>query len=42
MAKDIDSYKVWTAVITPMNHDGSVDYDSMEKLLHAHRRSAKH
>ena len=35
MAKDIDSYKVWTAVITPMNHDGSVDYDSMEKLLHA-------
>ncbi|HEX5456006.1 MAG TPA: 4-hydroxy-tetrahydrodipicolinate synthase [Candidatus Saccharimonadales bacterium] len=31
--KDIDSYKVWTAVITPMNDDGSVDYESFEKIL---------
>lgn len=31
--KDINSYKVWTAIITPMNDDGSVDYESFEKLL---------
>lgn len=31
--KDINSYEVWTAVITPMNDDGSVDYVSFEKIL---------
>lgn len=31
--KDINSYKVWTALITPMNDDGSVDYKTLEKLL---------
>ncbi|HEX5797960.1 MAG TPA: 4-hydroxy-tetrahydrodipicolinate synthase [Candidatus Saccharimonadales bacterium] len=31
--KDIDKYQVWTAIITPMNDDGSVDYESFEKLL---------
>lgn len=30
---DLNSYKVWTAVITPMNEDGSVDYDSLIKVL---------
>lgn len=29
----LDSYKVWTAIITPMNEDGSVDYDSFGKIL---------
>jgi len=32
---DLNSYKVWTAVITPMNDDGSVDYESLGKLLKA-------
>jgi 4-hydroxy-tetrahydrodipicolinate synthase len=31
--KDIDSYIVWTATVTPMLDDGSIDYDSFEKLL---------
>ena len=33
MNKDINSYQVWTAIITPMNDDGSIDYESFEKLL---------
>ncbi len=31
--KDINSYRVWTALITPMLDDGSVDYETLEKLL---------
>ncbi len=31
--KDLDSYIVWTAVITPMNADSSVDYESLGKVL---------
>lgn len=31
--KDIDAYQVWTAIVTPMNGDGSIDYESFEKLL---------
>lgn len=31
--KDINAYKVWTAVITPMDDDGSVDYKGLEKVL---------
>lgn len=31
--KDINDYQVWTAAITPMNEDGSVDYDSLRTLL---------
>lgn len=31
--KDPDSYIVWTAIITPMNADGSVDYESLGRLL---------
>lgn len=33
MSKDIDKYQVWTAIVTPMNEDGSIDYDSFERLL---------
>lgn len=33
MSKDIDKYQVWTAIVTPMNEDGSIDYDSFEGLL---------
>jgi len=29
----INTYLVWTAVITPMNTDGSIDYDSFEAIL---------
>lgn len=32
--KDIDSYLVWTAIITPMNEDSSIDYGSFTSLLH--------
>jgi 4-hydroxy-tetrahydrodipicolinate synthase len=31
--KDINSYQVWTAIISPMNTDGSIDYDSFTSLL---------
>lgn len=33
MKSDKNSIIVWTAIITPMNEDYSVDYDSLEKLL---------
>lgn len=33
MSKDIDKYQVWTAIVTPMDDDGSIDYESFEKLL---------
>lgn len=33
MNKDINTYQVWTAIITPMDNDGSIDYESLEKLL---------
>jgi 4-hydroxy-tetrahydrodipicolinate synthase len=33
MKKNINDYPVWTAVVTPMNEDSSVDYESLEKLL---------
>lgn len=31
--KDINAYQIWTAIITPMSEDGSVDYDGLEKIL---------
>ncbi|MGZ3789335.1 MAG: 4-hydroxy-tetrahydrodipicolinate synthase [Bacteriovorax sp.] len=31
--KDINSTPLWTAIVTPMNADSSVDYDSFEKIL---------
>jgi 4-hydroxy-tetrahydrodipicolinate synthase len=31
--RDISSYQVWTAIITPMEEDGSIDYESFEGLL---------
>lgn len=33
MSKSIDKYRVWTAIVTPMNDDSSVDYESFESLL---------
>ncbi len=30
---NLDQYKLWTAIITPMNTDLSIDFDSFEKLL---------
>lgn len=39
MTKDINAYQVWTAAITPMNADGSVDYDSLADLLRAQDRA---
>lgn len=29
----MEKFPLWTAMVTPMNTDGSVDYDSFEKLL---------
>ncbi|HBQ58315.1 MAG TPA: 4-hydroxy-tetrahydrodipicolinate synthase, partial [Balneolaceae bacterium] len=29
----MENFPLWTAIITPMNPDGSVDYDSFETLL---------
>lgn len=33
MKKDLNQYPLWTAVITPMNTDGTIDYVSLEKML---------
>lgn len=33
MSKDINVYPVWTAIISPMNQNGTIDYESYEKLL---------
>ena len=33
MNKNIDSYQVWTAIITPMLADGSIDYETFKNLL---------
>ncbi len=32
--KDLNSYLVWTAVVSPMNTDGSIDYESLAAVLH--------
>ncbi|MGN8224217.1 4-hydroxy-tetrahydrodipicolinate synthase [Gracilimonas sp. BCB1] len=29
----MENFPLWTAIVTPMNTDGSVDYDSFEQLL---------
>lgn len=31
--RKIDFKGVWTAIVTPMNNDGQVDYDSLEKMV---------
>ncbi len=31
--KEINSYPLWTAIVTPMNEDSSIDYISFEKIL---------
>ncbi len=31
--KDINKYPLWTAIVTPMNQDGTVDYVSFENIL---------
>lgn len=33
MSKNLNNYPLWTAVITPMNTDGSIDYKSFEAVL---------
>ena len=30
---NLNDYPLWTAVVTPMNEDGSVDYEELKKLL---------
>lgn len=36
--KDINTYQVWTAIVTPMNSDGRVDYDSFGAILKEQER----
>ena len=31
--KNINDFPLWTAIVTPMNSDSSVDYISFEKIL---------
>ena len=31
--KNINEYPLWTAIVTPMNEDSTVDYESFEKIL---------
>ena len=31
--KNLNDYPLWTAIVTPMNADSSVDYESFEKIL---------
>lgn len=33
MSKNLNAYPLWTAIVTPMNEDASVDYHSFEKIL---------
>ncbi len=33
MAKNLNDYPLWTAIVTPMNADSTVDYTSFEKIL---------
>ncbi len=33
MNLDINNYPLWTAIVTPMNLDSSIDYDSLKDLL---------
>lgn len=33
MKKDLNQFPLWTAVVTPMNEDSSIDFLSFEKLL---------
>ncbi len=33
MAKNINEYPLWTAIVTPMNADSTVDYETFEKIL---------
>lgn len=33
MNKNINDYPLWTAVVTPMNEDSTIDFESFEKLL---------
>lgn len=33
MSKNLNEYPLWTAIVTPMNEDSSVDYTSFEKIL---------
>lgn len=33
MAKNINDFPLWTAIVTPMNADSTVDYTSFEKIL---------
>lgn len=33
MKKNVNDYPLWTAVVTPMNEDSSIDFESMEKVL---------
>jgi 4-hydroxy-tetrahydrodipicolinate synthase len=33
MKKNLNDYPLWTAIVTPMNDDATVDYTSFEKIL---------
>jgi len=33
MTKNINEYPLWTAIVTPMNADSTVDYETFEKIL---------
>lgn len=33
MKKNLNDYPLWTAIVTPMNPDSTVDYESFEKIL---------
>lgn len=31
--KNLNEFPLWTAIVTPMNEDGSIDYESFKKIL---------
>lgn len=33
MKKDLNAYSLWTAIVTPMHTDSTIDYSSLEKVL---------
>lgn len=38
--EEINKYPLWTAIVTPMNEDGSVDFQSFEKNLREQEKAA--
>lgn len=39
--KNVNNYPLWTAVVTPMHTDSTIDFESLEKVLKNARSGQK-